>query len=131
MQKLLKKQQGFTLLELVIVIVIISILALIGFQALVDGPKRARDTQRKNDLRNIKTALETYFTDFSEYPAATASLQPDYIKDVPEDPQSKAAYGYATTGTPPSSFTLTATLERNDQQATPAGSKTYTVSSSN
>lgn len=131
MQKLLKKQQGFTLLELVIVIVIIAILALIGFQALVDGPKRARDTQRKNDLRNIKTALETYFTDFNEYPAATNNLQPDYMKDVPEDPQTKGAYTYTTTGTPPATFVLESTLERNDQQATPAGSKTYQVTSTN
>ena len=75
MRKLLKKQSGFTLLELLIVIVIIGILALIIVPGLASGPKRARDAQRKSDLRAVKNALETYYNDNTL--GGSASYEPD------------------------------------------------------
>ena len=99
-QKLLKKQGGFTLLELLIVIVIIGILALIIVPGLASGPQRARDAQRKSDLRSIKNAMETYFNDNNAYPSTSltavvpatdatisAALAPNYLKTIPDDPK--------------------------------------------
>src|SRR3954462_7136387 len=91
MNKILRKQGGFTLLELLIVIVIIGILAVLIVPNLTNGPKRARDAQRKSDLRNIKTALESYFNDNNAYPSAAgmnAALVPAFIKSIPADPKS-------------------------------------------
>ena len=53
-----KKQEGFTLLELLIVIVIIAILALLIIPNITSAPKKARDTKRKTDLTTIRKGLE-------------------------------------------------------------------------
>lgn len=98
-QKLMRRHQGFTLLELLIVIVIIGILALLIVPGLISGPKRARDATRKADLRGVKNALETYYTDNNAYLTQAAAgtvgnyssvlddLIPDYTPSVPCDPR--------------------------------------------
>lgn len=65
-----KIKNGFTLLELLVtisIIGIISALLLANFNAARD---RARDAQRKADLRNIQTALGIYYNDYEAYPAS-------------------------------------------------------------
>jgi type II secretion system protein G len=68
--KYIKRESGFTLLELLIVIVVIGILALLIIPNLTSAPKKARDTQRKTDLRAVQKGLEEYFVSYSAYPAA-------------------------------------------------------------
>lgn len=140
MRNLLKKQKGFTLLELLIVIVIIGILALIIVPGLVSGPKRARDAQRKSDLRGVKNALETYYNDNNSYPSGdyaglTGQLVTDYIQTIPTDPKSgNPGYTYEPTcasGTC-SAYIMTATLENNkDSQIKSGTTNTYEVTSTN
>jgi len=143
MRRLLKKQQGFTLLELLIVIVIIGILALIIVPGLASGPKRARDAQRKSDLRAVKNALETYYNDNTAYPPGDYSglgtyLVTAYIPSMPQDPKSGNP-GYTYTPTPSgcaagacTSYTLDATLENNkDSQIKSGTTNTYEVTSVN
>lgn len=144
MRNLLKRQEGFTLLELLIVIVIIGILALIIVPGLASGPKRARDSQRKSDMRAVKNALETYYNDnngypdtSSSYPTLSSHLVTAYLPSLPSDPKSgNPAYEYSTaSGTCTSSlctkFKLTATLENTkDSQITTAPNK-YEVNSVN
>lgn len=141
MRKLLKRQQGFTLLELLIVIVIIGILALIIVPGLASGPKRARDAQRKSDMRAVKNALETYYNDNNSYPAGDYSglgsyLVNAYIPSMPTDPKSTP---YTYTPTPSgcaagacTSYVLDATLENTkDSQIKSGTTNTYEVSSTN
>lgn len=55
-----KKQTGFTIVELLIVIVVIGILAAITIVAYNGIQNRARDTQRRSDIAQIKKALQAY-----------------------------------------------------------------------
>lgn len=62
------RNTGFTLIELLVVISIIGILATLLLANFNATRGRARDAQRKSDLRNIQTALRIYYNDFGKYP---------------------------------------------------------------
>jgi len=143
MPKLVKQQSGFTLLELLIVIVIIGILAFIIVPGLTSGPKRARDAQRKSDLRAVRNALESYYNDNTSYPPGVYTglgsyLVTAYIPSMPGDPK-PGNPGYAYTPAPSgcvagacSSYALDATLENtSDSQIKSGTSNTYEVLSIN
>ena len=98
--KTLRKEGGFTLLELLIVIVIIGILALLIIPNITSAPKKARDTQRKTDLRAVKNGLEEYFVSNNSYPTALTDLTTGtapIMKTVPNDPKNTGAYVYTYT----------------------------------
>jgi type II secretion system protein G len=139
-RKILKQQDGFTLLELLIVIVIIGILALIIVPGLASGPKRARDATRKSDLRAVKNALETYYNDNNAYPSGTtwASLSGNlvtaYLPSLPNDPKNTGVYVYSytpTCGTTCTSYVLNAHLENQKDNQITTAPDTYAVNSVN
>ena len=63
-----KKGKGFTLVELLVVIGIISTLSIIAAVSFQSAQKNARDQQRKSDLTQIQLALETFFLRSNRYP---------------------------------------------------------------
>lgn len=68
MISLKRKQAGFTIVELLIVIVVIGILAAIVITTFVGVQKRARDSERKTDLNSMSSQIEVYFADSGKYP---------------------------------------------------------------
>jgi general secretion pathway protein G len=130
-----KSQKGITLLEMLIVIVIVFVLAIIIVPNLLSGPARARDSQRKADMRTIKTALETYYNDNNYYPTSLNVLAEGttpYIKTIPTDPKTKQAYVYTTTGNPPSNYLIKVTLENTGDKDVKSGTTNiYEINSSN
>lgn len=82
-----RKQTGFTIVELLIVIVVIGILATIAIVAYNGVQGRANDTAIRSDLQNISKKLEMYKADNGVYPAGAAQLTPLELK------ASKGAYG--------------------------------------
>ncbi len=63
------KQKGFTIVELLIVIVVIAILAAISIVAFTGIQQRGRDSQRASDVGNITKSLVAYTTDGNDWPA--------------------------------------------------------------
>ena len=121
-----KNQKGFTIIELLVVIVIIGILVALALPNLFSAQARGRDTDRKNELKNLQTKLETHFNDNGAYPAGLANLNPVPSTEETQDPRN-VNYGYTLTG---GSYTLTTTLENTDDPDAGAGG-VYTLNSVN
>ena len=68
-----QKRRGFTIVELLIVIVIIAILAAITIVAYNGMQERARDAQRLKDMKTIETALRLYLVDKGNLPPPTSA----------------------------------------------------------
>ena len=97
------KTQGFTLIEILIVIVILGILAGLIVPNIMDRPDEARIVAAKNDIRALEGALNLYRLDSGVYPSSEQGLQaltqkPEtgniprnwkpggYVKHLPKDP---------------------------------------------
>ena len=117
-------KRGFTLIELLVVIAIIGGLSAILLPNYMDSRQRARDSQRKSDLKQIQKALEMYKMDntLSVYPTgipAAGSCWSSgadctgniYMNKVPGDPKTPIPTPYAFSGGGSQTYQLTACLE--------------------
>ena len=76
-----RKQNGFSLIELLIVVGIIGIIAAIGIPALMNAIDRAKQRRSMGDMRTLVIANATYFVDFQDYAPALIDLQiNDYVE---------------------------------------------------
>jgi prepilin-type N-terminal cleavage/methylation domain-containing protein len=89
--------RGFTLVEMLITMAIVSILSttsVIGYRAQI---QKADDGARKKELVKIKTALEDYYSSNNCYPAALPAcgqgLEP-YLPQMPCEPDGKTSFRY-------------------------------------
>jgi general secretion pathway protein G len=69
------KQRGFTLIEILIVVVILSILAITVVPQFLDQPAKARAARAQSDIQNLKKALSMYKLDNFNYPSTSQGLQ--------------------------------------------------------
>jgi type IV pilus assembly protein PilA len=67
------EEEGFTLIELMVVVLIIAILIAIAIPTFLGARERAQNRAAQSDLRNALTAEKTYYTDEEEYIAAVDS----------------------------------------------------------
>ncbi|MDJ0827636.1 MAG: type II secretion system major pseudopilin GspG [Rhodobacter sp.] len=108
------REAGFSLLELMVVVVILSILALVIVPRIIDRPDQARVARAQADLASLENAVKFYKLDNLRYPTTEQGLQAlvdapvseplapnyadgGYIERLPQDPWG-AAYQYLSPG---------------------------------
>ena len=69
-----RKSKGFTLIEMLIVIVVIAILALIVIPRLLGAGRKAKEATLRGDLHQIRNAIQQFEADCGDYPSALTQL---------------------------------------------------------
>lgn len=137
------KQSGFTILEMLLVVVVIGLLVAIIFSTIAGVRRNERNQERRRDIQDVYQQLEAYYVEDAKYPTLADMNSTSWLavnmktlnKESLRDPSSKSydlvatpmkdAYAYQVTaadGTacdnitkPCAHYTLTATLEGEGQ----------------
>jgi general secretion pathway protein G len=105
LEALRKQEGGFTLTELLIVIVILGVLAGIVVFSVSFVTDRGRKTACSTDKKTVETAVEAYYAAKGSWPAAQGDLVPTYLKSWPTSTDYSIAYTF-----PGTNGTVTGTL---------------------
>jgi general secretion pathway protein G len=108
-----QRQSGFTLVEIMVVVVILAVLGALVVPKLIENVDRARVARAQSDIRAIQTALDLYRLDNFKYPTTEQGMQAlvkqpndpsitnyraeGYLPAVPKDPWNNL-YQYASPG---------------------------------
>lgn len=115
---------GFTLIELLVVIAIIGILSAFITANFSGVRQKGRDAQRKQNLSQIRSALEFYRSDQGGYPPSltncpvggpnylgSSACNITYLNPIPKDPLNSGSFVFSYSSGSTSQYTLTACLE--------------------
>jgi general secretion pathway protein G len=91
------RARGFTLVELLIVISLISILAAMGLVQYRNSVTSTKESVLRTDLFRMRDAIDQYYADKGKYPSSLDSLVSDgYMRKIPEDPVTKSSDTWTT-----------------------------------
>ena len=89
--------EGFTLIELMIVMVIIVLLAGIGLAVYSNSVVKAKEAAMAEDLFQMRDAIDQYYADKNKYPASLQDLVTEkYLRMVPVDPFTNSSETWQT-----------------------------------
>lgn len=136
----MRAHAGFTLLELMIVVVIVGVLASIALPAYGDYVLRGNRTVARTVILRIASQQENYFADRKQYATTLGTLSGDYSppstttiyvkKDgrIQTASSSEVIYGVTLTGASASAFTITATPLNQQAKDAKCGTLSYASS---
>jgi general secretion pathway protein G len=91
------RESGFTLVELMIVMLIISVLAAVAIPMFEASLRNAREAALKEDLHVMRDAIDSYTMDKNKAPQSLDDLvQTGYLKKIPQDPFTHSADTWQT-----------------------------------
>jgi len=92
-----KQDAGFTLVELMIVMAIIGVLAMVAVPSYIQAIKHAREAVLMEDLRTMRSAIDSYTMDKQKAPQSLDDLiQDGYLKTIPKDPMTNSTTTWQT-----------------------------------
>ena len=98
----LRPVEGFTIIELLIVMTLIIILASVGMTQYKSSQTRAQEAVLKENLFRMRDAMDQFYADKNKWPADLAELVSEgYIREVPKDPMTNSKDTWQTTQAQP------------------------------
>ncbi|MGB9620488.1 MAG: prepilin-type N-terminal cleavage/methylation domain-containing protein [Armatimonadota bacterium] len=128
-----RRRRGFTLVELLVVIVVLAVLAAIVLPKFMNSSRRGKESALRSDLKLLRNAVSLFQADTGAYPKTLADLAATsapakgldssgnevnitatdwhgpYLQEVPNDPVSGSAFNYGTTAPDVGKVTSSAT----------------------
>lgn len=90
-------RQGFTLIELMVVLAVLAILASITVPLYLDRVDDARETALRHNLVGLRQSIDQFYRDKGRYPSTLDELvQTRYVRSIPEDPITQRADTWIT-----------------------------------
>jgi general secretion pathway protein G len=90
-------ESGFTLVELMVVMLIIGVLAAIAIPSYVASVKNAKEAVLKEDLHVMRNAIDSYTMDKQKAPQSMDDLvQSGYLREIPKDPMTHSSETWVT-----------------------------------
>jgi general secretion pathway protein G len=124
LRQIRSQSRGFSLVELLVVVVIIAVLAMIMIPHFQDSGRRSKESALHSNLALLRSAIASFYADTGTYPAVLSDLMassaptnglsnngtstaivpanwhgPYVTTSIPTDPVANAAFNYSTTGT--------------------------------
>ncbi|MGA2086572.1 MAG: prepilin-type N-terminal cleavage/methylation domain-containing protein, partial [Terracidiphilus sp.] len=92
-----KQDAGFTLMELMIVMMIIGVLAVVAVPSYIGAVRHAREAVLKEDLQVLRAAIDSYTMDKQKAPQSLDDLiQDGYLREIPQDPMTHSKETWVT-----------------------------------
>ncbi|HMD78307.1 MAG TPA: type II secretion system protein [Terracidiphilus sp.] len=97
MRRIQKQDAGFTLMELMIVMMIIGVLAVVAVPSYIGAVRHAREAVLKEDLQVLRAAIDSYTMDKQKAPQSLDDLiQDGYLREIPKDPMTHSKETWVT-----------------------------------
>ncbi len=94
--------QGFTLVELLVVLAILALLLTLAVPRYFAGIERAKDATLRQDLSVIRESIDKFYADTGQYPKSLEDLvERKYIRKLPVDPITDSTDTWLITGPEP------------------------------